>query len=327
MEASRSFIYTASNSISRMFVGHSFLAIAIAGITCLLLGFERKKALSIALAAGFFAALPDVDIIYAFKEVAGILTPGKKEIFESFWAASTVTHRNLTHSLVTGLLGSALFTAYYSYRNIFTGSLLTGLMIFYGYIFGGALISGLFAVFALLGVLLAESVTRISDMSVKGFLLASGIGLLSHPFGDLFTGTPPALLEPLNFVLLTDRITLFADPTINFLAVFILELGTIWAGIVTVFYLKERSLKKSFRVSSLSGLFFGPAALFIDPSISNASAFVFSIVLVSTLTVIFQAGVDIWTDSYNTDNIEEIALSFAFSMTSGVLAFIFFLAI
>ncbi len=308
-----------------MFVGHSFLAIALTGILSLAIGIDREKALVLAVFAGLFAAMPDIDIIYAFKEIAGILSPGSQEIFESFWAASTVTHRNLTHSLVTAVLGTSLFTLHYRYRNIFTAVASVSILTGFGFFFGGALISTLVALFGLTGLLLTELASTYFDFSAREFLMAPTLGLLSHPFGDVFTGVPPNFFEPLGVVFLTERLQIFQGPVLNFLAVFTLELAIIWAGLLTIFYLNQRSITDSVRLSSLIGLAFGPAAFFIRPSISNASVYVFSVLLISITAVTLQVGLDIWKDNHENYNFETVALNFVVSMTASLAAFSFVL--
>lgn len=61
--------------------------------------------------AGGFAVLPDLDIVYALKGLTGFLAPGS--VVDSFWDASRVIHRGVSHSLVTGFIAASLFALGY----------------------------------------------------------------------------------------------------------------------------------------------------------------------------------------------------------------------
>lgn len=85
-----------------MFVGHSLLAFAlVAGLAVLSGRVDDQRALRLGVVAGAFAALPDVDMLYALVGLAGV-DGGVLALATSFWVASTVVHRAVTHSLVVG---------------------------------------------------------------------------------------------------------------------------------------------------------------------------------------------------------------------------------
>ena len=78
-----------------------------------------------------------------------------------------------------------------------------------------------------------------------GALLAAVFGLASHPFGDVFTGSPPRFFYPFDVTLLHSRISLLADPTLNLLAIFGLELVLAWFALVVYFRLRIGDARRS----------------------------------------------------------------------------------
>ncbi|MFT4946908.1 MAG: hypothetical protein ACI8TL_001146, partial [Natronomonas sp.] len=48
-----------------MFIGHALLAFALAALVAQWRGWRSRQALAVGVAAGAFAALPDVDVLYA----------------------------------------------------------------------------------------------------------------------------------------------------------------------------------------------------------------------------------------------------------------------
>jgi hypothetical protein len=77
--------------------------------------------------------------------------------------------------------------------------------------------------------------------------------LLAHPFGDIFTGTPPDFPYPLPLELINERIAIFPDPLLNFLAVFGLQLFFIWPGILSYVLIKGKNLREEHRIVSATG--------------------------------------------------------------------------
>ncbi|MCF2242041.1 metal-dependent hydrolase, partial [Halobacterium salinarum] len=72
-----------------MFVGHATLAF---GVVALLVGrtdAPRRRVLALAVAAGLFAALPDVDMVAALVVVVGVDPTQPLAAANSFWGAST----------------------------------------------------------------------------------------------------------------------------------------------------------------------------------------------------------------------------------------------
>jgi hypothetical protein len=122
------------------------------------------------------------------------------------------------------------------------------------------------------------------NIGFKEFIGAMSFGLLSHPFGDVFTGTPPDFFYPLPFELIQERVLISQDPSLNLLAVFGLELLLIWTGIVVYLYLSDRSLMEEFSFLSVAGMLYGASSFLISsPSLSKPYPFVFSILIFSAL--------------------------------------------
>jgi membrane-bound metal-dependent hydrolase YbcI (DUF457 family) len=264
-----------------MIAGHFFLAFSAVALFAYLRNYEPDKALKIGLMAGAFAVLPDVDMIYAFKELSQ-LTSGFHSFSDSFWSASTETHRGATHSLVTLFLTAAAMIGYYRYDSkLFAGLIVAGSFsaVFF---LEGIYMSFLISLFTASALLLTHFSREKFEM--KEFVGAMFFGLLSHPFGDVFTGTPPDFLYPLPIEVLQGKVVLLQDPSLNFLAVFGLELFLIWTGIAVYIYLAERSLMEEFSFLSVTGVLYGALSFFIsDPSLSRPYTFVFSILVFSAL--------------------------------------------
>ena len=64
------------------------------------------------LAAGLFALIPDIDVLYAFTEIAEV-TSGFYGFKDSFWDASQQTYGGFTHSLVTSRIAVSMFSINY----------------------------------------------------------------------------------------------------------------------------------------------------------------------------------------------------------------------
>ena len=134
-------------------------------------------------------------------------------------------------------------------------------------------VAGLFAtvpdvdiVYALVGVAsglagdagalaLAAGVRRRTALSPRTTAVLALAGLVSHPFGDVFTGDPPALLYPFGPEVLTARVSLSADPTLHLLGAFAVELATVWAAVVVRSRLRaERDGRSAGRLGTAEGV-------------------------------------------------------------------------
>jgi hypothetical protein len=218
-----------------MFVGHALLAFSVVAGAAGLAGADRSRALALGLAAGAFASVPDVDMAYALVGVAGAGTAAPLSLTAAFWETGNAVHRAVTHSLLVAPLAALAAAGWAGGRRARVASLGLCLALVAAalHVSGplAAAVMGLFGA-ALVGV--AALLARRTDLGGTDVLGAALVGLATHPFGDLFTGTPPALLYPLDAVLVSERIALAADPTLHLLAAFGLELATAWLAVLVV---------------------------------------------------------------------------------------------
>ncbi|WP_267639763.1 metal-dependent hydrolase [Haloarchaeobius amylolyticus] len=257
-----------------MYIGHGLLAFALGGALGRHLDLSRSRALALAFVAGAFGMVPDVDLAYT---VYVVVKAGPQNVFpttEYVWAeaGSWAVHRKLTHSLVVGALGVAV-----------VGSLAAALrddahpaLAFGGL---GATLAALFAVVLssheLIGlmtlslyVLAAAGITVWAvrrDLATRLVAAAAAVGLLSHPFGDVFMGTPPSFLYPLSAIGPAEKLAIAPDPTVNLVSLFALEVGLAWAAIWTAMGLTERRLLSYVTPRAVLGGGFAAAALVIPP--------------------------------------------------------------
>lgn len=275
-----------------MFVGHGLAAFALVAGGARLLGCSRGRALSLGASAGAFATVPDIDMLYAPVGVLG--ASGALDAAEEFWAASTLVHRAVTHSLIVGGVAALAFWLWgragewlnegiVSTERIVAFVVLAGLVAVAGVVSGplGALVMGAFAV-AGLGV--TEGAMRYGDLAPKAVLLTALVGLGSHPFGDLLTGEPPALFYPFDASLLTERIALSADPTLHLLGAFWFELATLWLAALVFCSLTDRRLASHIHGRAALGLAYAVAALAVPaPTLASSYQFVFSVLAVGII--------------------------------------------
>ena len=271
-----------------MFVGHALLAFALVGGAAALLA-DRRVALRLGIVAAAFAAVPDVDMAYALVVLVGA-DGGVMGTVESFWAASTAVHRTITHSLLVAPVAAALAAAWLHGRRDGTGSwlgvaaLLGAGLTAIATLVSGALGGAVMGVFVIAAVLVAEGVERSSVFGARTTFAVALVGLLSHPFGDLATGEPPAFLYPLSAPLVTERVALSADPTLHLLGAFGVELAAIWAGLLVAMWLLERPIREAIDFRAVAGAGYALAALAIPaPTLDLSYPFVFSVLSVGMI--------------------------------------------
>jgi len=264
-----------------MFVGHAAVAFALVGLGARALGVPRAKAVRVAGFAAVVAVLPDVDMLYA---LVGFASAGSLDPFavaESFWAASTVAHRSVTHSLVIALpaAGSIGLVAARGRERLAGLGLLAAIAVAVGLLAGPAVWVGAVAFLggaAVLGALAAR--VAIDPWAAT---IAATVALLSHPFGDLFTGTPPWLAYPVDAHLVGDRVALASDPTLHLLGAFFLELAAIWLGVYAFHRLREERLASYLRPHAVLGGVYALAVLVLPaPTLDVSYHFVFSVTAV-----------------------------------------------
>lgn len=260
-----------------MFIGHALLAFALAVLAAERFSVPRARALRYGVVAGLFAAVPDVDIVYApvglLLRSAGSLGP------DVFWETANAIHRGPTHSLV---MGAVLALAVYCWavgtrRSRGLSLLLASGLVAVGVGFSGVIGGVVVAVFVGSGLAVGAAATG-KSVSSRPLLGAALLGLLSHPFGDLLTGSPPPLLYPFDVVLITERVALHPDPTGQLLAAFAVELGAIWLAVLAYARLTDRRLPELVSPRASLGTGYAVAALLLPaPTMEQSAPFVFSV--------------------------------------------------
>lgn len=242
---------------------------------------SRQRAFGVGVLAALFATVPDVDMIYA---VQGLTVGGGPfAVADSFWAASTLVHRGATHSLVVGgfaALCVAVLSRHPLAAAVGLGGLIPVTTVAAGWVAGVmmALFVGLTLVVAMMGYRFGFPARVVGG--------TAALGLLTHPFGDLLTGTPPPLLFPIETVVVHGRVMPFADPTLNLLSAFGVELAVIWAAVVVFGHLVDRSVWAAIDQRALVGVVYGGAAVVVAPPTMDVSYhFVFSVLALGIVGV------------------------------------------
>lgn len=267
-----------------MFIGHGLLAFALVAFAAHALGWPRDRALTLAVAAGAFGLAPDVDMLYA---PAGVI--GASGVFDAagdFWATGNLVHRAVTHSLVVAVGATAALWTYGRARA--AGVLGGGGLVAWAYLASGGLAAAVMLVFLATVFTIAGGALhagRAAGLRERHVLAAALFGIASHPFGDLLTGEPPALLYPLDVTLVAARPALFVDPTLNLLAPLFVELATAWLALAAYLRLHERRLLPEVSGRALLGTGYASAVLLMPPPTLEVSYhFVFSILGLGVVT-------------------------------------------
>lgn len=264
-----------------MFLGHATLAFAIAIFAAGALGVDRDRLLALGVTAGLFAAVPDVDMVYALVGLTTTESGGVFAVTESFWAASTLVHRAMTHSLVVAVPAAVAFVLGVGSRRerLASGGLLVALAVVATLVSGwlGGLVMGVFGV---AGLLVAHWTTRY-DLDRRTMLAVALLGLASHPFGDVFTGEPPRLLYPLQTTLFDGHVALHGDPTLHLLGAFAIELAAIWLGVFAYHHATGEPIRANINARATLGAAYALAVFVIPPPTLDVSYhFVFSVLAV-----------------------------------------------
>ena len=276
-------LISTEHQIPTMFIGHGLVAFAFVAGAASLAGWDSKRALAVGLLAGAFGLAPDVDVLYA--PVGLIGAGGLLEAEAAFWAAGNVVHRAATHSLLVGAaaaIGAGLWARRTRITRATAAAIGAGIVALG--LADGPLVASILAAFVVVVFALATVGSRhgIAARHVAGAALA---GLLSHPFGDLFTGEPPALLYPLDVTLVAERVVLAPDPTLHLLAAFGLEVATMWAAAVVYLHLTDRRLADHVSPHATLGVGFAAAVLLLpSPSLDAPYRFVFGALGVGTVS-------------------------------------------
>jgi membrane-bound metal-dependent hydrolase YbcI (DUF457 family) len=278
-----------------MFVGHGLLAFAIVAWAATRQGLDRDRALAVGTLAAAFATIPDVDVLESL--LAVVVQPVElTDIPEAFWRRSTVVHRTATHSLVTGALvaaavagwAAALVTVPTGRRWTLAGASIATVVILVACVWWdtGPGAAGVLAVAAGLALVTATVGVR-WGLGVVPIGLAAAVGLLTHPFGDLFAGEPPPLLYPIAASPVPARLTLHPDPTLHVVGAFALELVTVWLAVLVAARLHGVSLRTRVCPRSLIGVGYAGAAVVLPPpTLDSAVVFVTTILGVGILAAL-----------------------------------------
>ena len=311
-----------------MFVGHEFLAFALAGWGAHRLGGDERASLWLGAVAALAALLPDLDVVYAVATYAAAVAGGTPLGWEAFWGVANGVHRVVTHPLPVGVVGTLVFGAAAisarrrrgttsdlaqptnSRRRRFLPTVAavavavvaatTLLAAFYtADSTAAALVAAAFllvvgAVGALVGRRTAADPARDPpSLSPAALTAAAGVGFLTHPFGDLFLAAPPPLFSPFGPPLLTERIVLATDPTLNLLGILFVEVATVWAGVavfsrVTADLLGRARLRGAVDARAALGVGYAPAAFLLPrPTIADAHVLGFTIVPLAVVVALW----------------------------------------
>lgn len=279
--------YRVEGPTAGVFVGHTLLAFAIGALAARAAGQAPERALRIGLVAGAFGLAPDVDIIYAPVGVVGAAT--LMGAAEGFWATGNVVHRAVTHSL---LVGVATAGAVGALTRESVGWQAVGWAGLAALLVATAAVSGVLGL-VVMAVFLATTVAiaavgRRGGLSPPVVATAALVGLVSHPFGDLLTGSPPAMLYPLDVQLVSARVETFADPTLALLAPFALELAVAWLAVLAYLRVTPGPVAPRLRAAlsprAAVGVAFGVAALALPaPTLETSYHFVLPAVAVGVV--------------------------------------------
>lgn len=278
-----------------MIIGHFFLAFALTAIIGKYLKLEDERTLKLGLLAAVLALTPDIDIVFALKEIFA-LGSGFYEFTDSFWTASEATHRGLTHSLIIlGATSSGLITYQRTGNKLFASLLLTGFTA--AAATQGILPAATIAIFIALCLALTERIGK--EFSLKEYSLGLFTGLIIHPFGDVFTGTPPEFFYPLGLTLIESRIVLHSDPVINLLSILLIELSTAVLAIKKYSDIKELKIGDELSYIPLLGILFVFPGLFIrEPTMSTSYQMVGGLVVFSAAAVFLDRLLEERNDSF-----------------------------
>jgi len=250
-----------------LFIGHALLAFALAVLIAEWRGWPARRALALGVATGLFAALPDVDVLWAVVAMdPAALVAGTQIRPGEFWGTAHGVHRSMTHSLVAAAIAGPAFALWTlrrtdgdrsengrrvgddadigdarenrllearvlpSRRSLAGGAIalvLLAVLVGASVVADGFVGGFVMTAFVLGGIGIAAGSRRYLGLSPRVIGVAAVAGIASHPWGDLVTGEPPALFYPLDVHLLTSRIALSADPTLHLLGAFAIEFAVV----------------------------------------------------------------------------------------------------
>jgi membrane-bound metal-dependent hydrolase YbcI (DUF457 family) len=281
-----------------LFIGHGLLAFALAVLFAQWRGWSTERAFALGIATGAFAALPDIDVLYAATAMhPTALVVGTESRPGEFWGAANGAHRLLTHSLVVAAVAGPAFALWTLGVNAERqdwlperprGALAAGLasLALAGLVAATVAASGIadalvMAAFVVVGLGIAAVARSRLGLRPRTIALAAVAGIASHPWGDLVTGEPPVLLYPFDVAVLTERVALSGDPTLHLLGAFALELGAVALAAAVVARHSGFAPHRLVDRRALLGAVYGVGAVVMaPPTIHLSYQFVFSILAV-----------------------------------------------
>ena len=261
-----------------MFIGHEFLAFALAVGLSSQTGATDVQIRSVGLLAAIAAFLPDLDIGYAIITYALAIASGAPIGWGAFWGVANSVHRTVTHSLPIGITaaliawGSANFIYHTSHstsnikittntgsnlivyilslyreQSLILAGVIGGSVVIGFYITAGVSASAVAAIFFIIIGLLGGITCRQTVLTANQIGAAIAIGTITHPFGDVFMATPPPLFAPITSLIgwhieLT-RFIFASHPTLNLLGVLFIEIVFIWLGVSAFAKVTQRSVR------------------------------------------------------------------------------------
>ncbi|MFC4357645.1 metal-dependent hydrolase [Halobium salinum] len=285
-----------------MFVGHEFLAFALAGALARVRGHDPTTAHGLGLVAAVAALLPDLDVVYGLVSYVAAVLDGAPLGWDAFWVVTNDLHRVVTHPLpvlccvavvfaggagigrtlrVDGrptLVAAAVGTV--GVGGLAAVARFSRPVLDWVGVDGALVLAGFAASVLLVGVV----VGRRTDLPLPALVGAGTLGLLEHPFGDVFMAAPPPLLAPVGPDLLTGRVVFAADEAVNLLAVLFVEVATVWAGLLVALRLDGRRLEDVIDWRVGLGVGYAPVALALPrPTMADAHVLGFTVVPLAAL--------------------------------------------
>jgi hypothetical protein len=287
-----------------MFVGHEFLAFALAGGAARWLGCDDVAALRLGAVAALAALLPDLDIVYAVATYAVAVAGGTPVGWEAFWGVANAVHRIVTHPLPVGVVAALVFGAAAALaagdgsiaadtRPSLRSSGQAVVPVVFAAAGVGVLLPAFRTTVGTASAVVAAAfiacvgtagwlVGRRTSASSTALTVAAAVGFLTHPFGDVFLAPPPPLLSPLGPPILVERVALAADPVLEILAVLFVELASVWFGVVVLSRLSASRfgrLRETIDRRATLGVAYAAAVfVFPQPTIVDAHILGFTIV-------------------------------------------------
>ena len=206
----------------------------------------------------------------------------------AFWSTGNVVHRTVTHSLLLAVPVATVAAVGVETRSARAAvAALAGVLVWLAWSVSGPLGVVVVGPFVAGAVALSVIARRHTDLSAGAVFGIGLVGLLSHPFGDLVTGEPPAMLYPLDVALVTERVTLSADPTLHLLGAFGIELAALWAAVAVACLATGLRPRTPVSVRATLGAGYAASVAFIPaPTLELSYPFVFSVLGVGLVGIL-----------------------------------------